>query len=186
MSFSMHIKAVRRRLVVHNVKSKNSPSRLRSGYIPSILERLNLRVSAGFFNNLRSRPVTTLANLLEKVLDPANARRTELYIYVTIEHAHQLYIVRNIRRVVNILLGVSAYGSSGYPSSFSLTPLPVRCVARSQTALFLSRKTSEIFLAPLGLPCTLRLDYVRRVGCESCAGAIIFVSHHRPQASAMR
>ncbi len=60
------------------------------------------------------------------------------------------------------------------------------CSARFQNTLSPSEKPSECSSCALSLPCTLGLDYARRTGFELCAGALIFVDHHRLQVAVLR
>lgn len=124
VSFCLNSEALYRRVVVLNVESKNSPSSFRSGYIPSILELLNLIVSAGFFNYFSSHPVTDLQNVLEEVLDPTNARQTELYFHVIIEHARQFWIVCSNPRVSTCCWGFPRTSTVAVSSLTSVLLLP--------------------------------------------------------------
>ncbi len=170
MSFCVHLEAVNRWVVVYGVKRENSPNSFGSGHVPSVLELLNLIVSTGFFNYFHSDPVTTFANILEQVLDPTNTRHTQLYIHVAVEPAHQLRVIRNNPRVVNLCSGFPRTGLGAVsPPSGLRRPYDMSC--RSQTAASRIEEAWGSFSCTAGLPCTMPQDYMICTGCVPYAEA---------------
>ncbi len=70
MSFFVHLEAVRRWVVLHDVERENSSRRLRSRHVPN--------------NCFCSHPAPVFANELEKVFYPTNTIRTQLYIHLSV------------------------------------------------------------------------------------------------------
>ncbi len=161
-------------------------SSFRSGYIPSILELLNLIVSAGFFNYFSSHPVTDLQNVLEEVLDPTDARQTELYFHVIIEHARQFWIVCSNPRVSTCCWGFPRTGTVAVSSLTSVLLLPYDMECSLSDFCGCYRKAfGTAFFHPRS-PMRTAWDCVSCTGCESCAGELIFVGALRPQVASLR